>query len=46
MVGSILLAINHGSALLSGTMTAGRWSSALLTYPVPYAVNIPLADGK
>jgi hypothetical protein len=40
MVGSILFVINHGSALLGGTMTPGRWSSALLTYVVPYGVNI------
>lgn len=40
VVGTILLAINHGPALLSGTMSRARWTSALLTYLVPYAVNI------
>lgn len=40
IVGSILFVINHGSALLSQQMTKERWFSALLTYLVPYAVNI------
>lgn len=40
IVGSILLAINHGSALVNGKMTRDRWLSALLTYCVPYAVSI------
>ena len=39
-VGSLLLAINHGSALINSTMTRGRWISVGLTYLVPYAVNI------
>lgn len=40
VVGTVLLAINHGAALLQGRMTWGRWMSALSTYCVPYAVNI------
>lgn len=40
IVGSVLLIINHGSALAQGKMTRDRWISALLTYLVPYAVNI------
>lgn len=40
VVGSVLFAINHGTALLKGNMTRDRWISAVLTYLVPYAVNI------
>ncbi|NEQ38262.1 MAG: hypothetical protein F6K40_19140 [Okeania sp. SIO3I5] len=40
VVGSILFIINHGSALVKGKMNLERWSSGLLTYLVPYAVNI------
>ena len=40
IVGTILLLINHGSALAKGKMTRQRWISALLTYCVPYCVNI------
>jgi hypothetical protein len=40
VVGSILFAINHGSALARGKMTRDRWVSAFLTYLVPYCVNI------
>ncbi|MBW4623692.1 MAG: nitrate/nitrite transporter NrtS [Cyanosarcina radialis HA8281-LM2] len=32
IVGTILLLINHGHALLTGQMTRERWISALLTY--------------
>lgn len=39
-VGTLLFALNHGSALLQGKMTRDRWLSALLTYLVPYSVNI------
>lgn len=39
-VGSILFIINHGYALFNGQMTRGRWFSAVLTYIVPYCVNI------
>ncbi len=40
VVGTLLFAINHGAALLHGEMNPTRWISALLTYCVPYAVNI------
>ncbi|MFP4104039.1 MAG: nitrate/nitrite transporter NrtS [Coleofasciculus sp.] len=40
MVGSILFMINHGSAVVQGKMTRDRWISGLLTYLVPYGVNI------
>lgn len=40
VVGSLLLCINHGTAIAAGQMTRDRWTSALLTYLVPYVVNI------
>jgi hypothetical protein len=40
VVGSILFAINHGQALLTGQISRDRWISALLTYCVPYLVNV------
>lgn len=40
IVGTLLFAINHGSALMRGKMTRDRWASAVLTYIVPYVVNI------
>lgn len=40
IVGSILLSINHGSAILKGTMSRDRWLAAMLTYAVPYMVNV------
>lgn len=40
IIGSILFAINHGSAVLQGKMTRDRWISGGLTYIVPYLVNI------
>jgi hypothetical protein len=39
-VGSLLFMINHGPALLKGEMTPTRWASGILTYIVPYVVNI------
>ena len=39
-IGTLYFMINHGSALLAGTMTKQRWVSGLLTYAVPYCVNI------
>ena len=39
-VGTVLLIINHGNALLTGQMSRDRWISAALTYCVPYLVNI------
>ena len=40
VVGSILFTINHGKAVMEGKMTRDRWLSGLLTYCVPYMVNI------
>jgi hypothetical protein len=40
IVGTVLLLINHGKALLQGQMNRDRWVSAALTYCVPYMVNI------
>jgi hypothetical protein len=40
VVGTILLTINHGSAILSSRMTGDRWMAGLLTYLVPYMVNV------
>ncbi|MEO0374035.1 MAG: nitrate/nitrite transporter NrtS [Cyanobacteria bacterium P01_A01_bin.17] len=40
VVGSLLFAINHGSALVEGRMKRDRWISAILTYCVPYLVSI------
>jgi len=39
-VGTVLFIINHGNALFRGEMTRDRWISVLLTYCVPYLVNI------
>ena len=39
-VGSILFTINHGSALIQGEMTNGRWFSGIITYMVPYMVSV------
>ena len=40
VVGSILFTINHGHALIKGKMTSDRWLAGLLTYIVPYMVNV------
>jgi hypothetical protein len=40
LVGTVLFTINHGPALKAGMMTRQRWISALLTYLVPYSVNV------
>ncbi len=39
-VGTILFTINHGGALLRGEMNRERWISGLLTYLMPYCVNV------
>ncbi|AFZ54888.1 nitrate/nitrite transporter NrtS [Cyanobacterium aponinum AL20118] len=39
-VGTMLFTINHGSALIQGEMTQQRWISGMLTYLIPYSVNI------
>lgn len=40
VVGSLLFAMNHGSAVLQGEMTCERWLMGLITYLVPYTVSI------
>ena len=40
IVGTVLFSINHGKALLEGKMDRTRWISSMLTYAVPYCVNI------
>jgi hypothetical protein len=39
VVGGVLIAINHGDALLRGEVDAVRWIKMLLTPLVPYAVS-------
>ncbi|HIK15165.1 MAG TPA: nitrate/nitrite transporter NrtS [Leptolyngbyaceae cyanobacterium M33_DOE_097] len=39
-VGSLLFLINHGPACLRQEMTYERWVSALLSYAMPYLVNV------
>jgi hypothetical protein len=39
-VGSLLFLINHGAAVFRGEMTQERWISVLLTYAMPYLVNV------
>jgi hypothetical protein len=40
VVGSLLFTINHSAALLKKQMTRDRWIAGILTYVVPYVVNI------
>jgi len=39
-VGTSLFTINHGGALLRGAMDRERWISGLLTYLMPYCLNV------
>ena len=39
VVGAILIAINHGDALLAGDVTSDRWWKMGLTVLVPYTVS-------
>ena len=39
VVGSVLIAINHGDAILAGDVSAGRILKMGLTVLVPYAVS-------
>ena len=39
VVGTVLVAINHGDALLQGDVTPGRWLRIMLTIVVPYCVS-------
>ena len=40
VVGTLLFSLNHGPALINDKMTPTRWLAGLLTYAVPYSVNI------
>ena len=40
IVGTVLVCINHGDAILRGEMTATRWLKAGLTVLVPYCVSV------
>ncbi|NDJ15785.1 nitrate/nitrite transporter NrtS [Myxacorys almedinensis] len=40
VIGTLLLVLNHGRALIDGQMSRDRWISAMLTYCVPYFVSI------
>ena len=40
VVGTMIFAINHGYALLNRKMTRQRWISGLISYLIPYSVNI------
>lgn len=40
VVGSLLFSINHGAAVAKGEMNRMRWLSGLITYVIPYSVNI------
>jgi hypothetical protein len=39
-VGSLLFFVNHGLAFVQGEMTSDRWISVILTYIMPYLVNV------
>ena len=39
VVGSVLIAINHGDAILTGDVGPGRWLKMGLTVLVPYVVS-------
>jgi len=39
VVGTVLVLINHGSALLQGQLESARLVQILLTYCVPYCVS-------
>lgn len=45
VVGAILIAINHGDALLSGDISRGRLFKMLLTVCVPYCVSTASSVG-
>jgi len=38
VVGTLLVAINHGDRALAGTLGAVEWAKIVLTYCVPYGV--------
>jgi len=39
VVGPILVFINHGDAIIAGTMTSTDWLKSALTMVVPYTVS-------
>lgn len=39
VVGHVIGAINHGVAILAGTMTATAWVKVAITFAVPYCVS-------
>ncbi len=39
-VGSLLFLVNHGLAFVRGEMTSDRWISIVLSYIMPYLVNV------
>lgn len=39
VVGTVLVAINHGDRILRGTLDALAWAKIALTYCVPYCVS-------
>ena len=45
IVGTILLAINHGDAILRGDLPPLRWLRMILTVAVPYVVSTVSAVG-
>jgi len=45
VVGAILIAINHGDALIAGEVTTNRILKMLLTVAVPYCVSTASAVG-
>jgi len=45
VVGAILLAINHGDAILSGNIPPVRWLRMILTVVVPYVVSTVSSTG-
>ena len=45
VVGTILVAINHGHAILSGDLPTGRLGQMLLTVAVPYIVSTSSSVG-
>lgn len=45
VVGAVLITINHGSALLQGSLTAARLLQMRLTVMVPYLVSTASSVG-
>ena len=45
VVGAILVALNHGPALLKGDVSAGRLAQIVLTILVPYCVSTASSVG-